>query len=81
MYRNTTIIIRKDRVNVNTPIETNKIIRQGCPLSPVLFNIYRDKVIKDWLQIIKQNVSAKDLILNRFLFTYDQVGDRGKNRS
>jgi hypothetical protein len=47
MYQNTTIIIRKDKVNDNTPMEINKGIRQGCPLSLVLFNIYNDKVIKD----------------------------------
>jgi hypothetical protein len=35
--------------------------------------IYIDRVIKDWLQVIKQNILAKDLILNTVLFTDDQV--------
>jgi hypothetical protein len=36
-------------------------------------SIYIDKVIKDWLQVIKPNISAKDLILNTILFADDQV--------
>jgi hypothetical protein len=61
MYQNTIIITRKARVNNNnTPI--NKGVRQGCPLLRILFNVYIDKVIKDWLQVIKQNILAKDLI-------------------
>jgi retron-type reverse transcriptase len=69
----TTVIIRKDRVNGNTPIEINKGVRQGCPLSPILFNIYIDGVIKDWLQVLKQNILAKVFILNTILFADDQV--------
>jgi hypothetical protein len=73
MYQNTAIIIRKDRINGNTSIEINKGVRQGCPLALILFNIYIDKVIKDWLQVIKQYMSAKELILNTVFFADDQV--------
>jgi hypothetical protein len=75
MYRNATIIasIRRDRVNSNTPTKINKGARQGHPLSPILFNIYIDKVITDWLQMIKQNILAKDFTLNRIIFADEQV--------
>jgi hypothetical protein len=56
MYPNITIIISKDRVNGNTPIETNKEVLQGRPLLPMLFNIYTDKVTKYWQQVTKQNI-------------------------
>jgi hypothetical protein len=71
MYQNTTIIVRKDRVNGNTPIEINKEVGQGCPLSPILFNIYTDSDQR--LAVIKQNLLTKDLILNTLLFADDQV--------
>jgi hypothetical protein len=73
MYQNTAIIIRKDKINDNTLIEINKGVRHGCPFALILFNIYIDKVIKDWLQVTKPNILAKDLILHTMLFTDDQV--------
>jgi retron-type reverse transcriptase len=65
-------VIRKDRTNDNNFIEINKGVYQGCPLSPVLFNIYIDKVIKEWQHMIKQNVMM-NLILNTILFADYQV--------
>jgi hypothetical protein len=46
------------RVNARNGIsEDSRVIsqavRQGCPLSPVLFNLYLDEVIKIWLQKLK----------------------------
>jgi hypothetical protein len=39
IYRNTKIRI-KFNGGISEPIHTNKEVRQGCGLSPVLFNIY-----------------------------------------
>jgi hypothetical protein len=72
MYQNAAIVIRKDRTNDNSFVEINKAVRQDCPLSPVLFNIYIDKVITEWQHMIKQNV-VMNLILNTILFADDQV--------
>jgi hypothetical protein len=73
IYQNTTTIMRKDRANGKAHIEIKEGFRQGCPLLSILFNIYIDRVIKDWLQVFKQNIITKDLILNTFLFADDHV--------
>jgi len=47
-------------------------VRQGYPLSPVLFNLYLDKVIRIWLQKLTASKYFKKLIFNTLLFADDQ---------
>jgi hypothetical protein len=47
-------------------------VRQGCPPSPVLFNVYLDGVIRTWLMKLKTSKYFKELIFNTLLFADDQ---------
>jgi len=43
-------------------------VRQGYPLSLVLFNLYFDEVIRIWLQKLKTSKYFKEFIFNTLLF-------------
>ena len=55
-------------------METNKGIRQGCPLSPTLFTIHLDEIITKWQnQDITGIKLSKNQQLSTLLFADDQV--------
>jgi hypothetical protein len=46
----------------------------GCPLSPTLFNVYINEVIKDWNQTYTKGINVQNNTkLNTILFADDQV--------
>jgi hypothetical protein len=39
--------------DISDPIQINKGIRQGCGLSPILFNVYINKILQEFKMVIK----------------------------
>ena len=53
IYRDTKVRI-KFNDGISEPIYINKGVRQGCGLSPVLFNIYINKIIQEFKIVTKK---------------------------
>lgn len=59
--------------NSDKLIKTNQGVKQGCPMSPALFSIYIDDVIRQWQEQLNINFKINDKALNTILFADDQV--------
>lgn len=71
LYLNNTIQLKTSRNNKMA--EINQGVRQGCPLSPTLFNLYMDEVIRIWLNEISLDFKLNDINCTTILFADDQV--------
>ena len=73
IYRNTKIRIKLND-GISEPIHTNKAVRQGCGLSPVLFNIYINIIIQEFTTVIKKGIQLnKRKLVNTILYADDQI--------
>jgi len=55
IYMNTKIRI-KFIDGISEPIHINKEVRQGCGISPVLFNIYINKIKQEFKTVTKKDI-------------------------
>jgi retron-type reverse transcriptase len=53
--------------------EISQGVRQGCPMSPTLCNLYFDEVVRKWQSQLKTNYFIGDITLNALLFADDQI--------
>lgn len=73
MYEGSKIIINTGRKKTEE-IPINKGVRQGCPISPTLFNIYINDIIQKWKLIIKKGICiTENDYLNILLYADDAV--------
>lgn len=71
LYKNTNIIINNGGTRTNK-IKTNQGLRQGCGLSPTLFNIYIDDVVKLWKPQINPGIKLREgTNLNSLIYADD----------
>jgi hypothetical protein len=54
--RNTKVNMRFDDGTVSEPIRTNIVIWQECDISPILFNVYVNKIIQEFRMVINKGV-------------------------
>jgi hypothetical protein len=53
---------------------TNKGVKQGCDLSPVLFNIHINKIIQEFKIVIKKGIQLNNRkLVNTILYADDQT--------
>jgi len=68
IYGNTKVRI-KFNDGISEPIHINKGLRQECGLSPVLFNIYINKIIQEFKIVIKKGIQLNNRkLINTILY-------------
>lgn len=73
LYINIEISVRiKNKTSKNSRKRTQGV-KQGCPLSPLLFNLYVDELTREWKEQLNTHYLLNDTTLDTLLFADDQI--------
>jgi hypothetical protein len=73
IYRNTKVRM-KFIGGISEPIHINKRVRQGCGVSPALFNIYINAIVQEFKTVIKTGIQLNNgKLVNTILYADDQI--------
>jgi hypothetical protein len=61
------------RARSSEKVEVNQGVKEGCPLTPILFGFYLDELRREWQKSMKDNFKTNYMILGTEHFTDDQV--------
>jgi hypothetical protein len=74
LYKNTEICIKISDTKISKPVIVNVGLRQGCGLSPVLFNIYINKIIDLWKMTNPKGIKImRDTQITHLMYADEQV--------
>jgi hypothetical protein len=78
LYMGQTVMIRIEGEN-SEPGVLGRGVRQGCPLSPLLFNIYAEELIREALSKSSEGIKVGGKLINALRFADDQAIIAGTN--
>jgi hypothetical protein len=50
------VIIKFNDDTISEPIQVNESVRQGCGLSPPLFNVYINNILQEFKMVISKGI-------------------------
>ena len=72
LYMGQTVMIRIDGIN-SKPGKIGRAVRQGCPLSPLLFNIYIEEIVREAMEKVSDGVKVGGRLVQAVRFADDQA--------